>query len=185
MGSTDFYYPKFESSYQINTIQRDLGFHYGVTIQYNISEKLSIKTGLNYSTFNYKVITSYFDPKYGFGGHEDSLSFRNWNIPIMLKYSLFSEGNFKITPSLGYVISFLKGNRSSFYVFSYSLDSNKDYKLTMHSTQFNLGLEYLIKDKILITLEPYINWNFTEIDAILYKKNTISFGEILSINYKF
>ena len=55
----------------------------------------------------------------------------------------------------------------------------------MHSTQFNLGLEYLIKDKILITLEPYINWNFTEIDAILYKKNTISFGEILSINYKF
>ena len=185
MSSLDFYNVKYNET-DSKFIDKYQGYHYGIRLQYDITKKLSLRSGLSYSLFKYKVLqTPVIDPKYGFILIQDSMNINCWNVPVMLGYTLFSNGNFKITPSAGYILSFIKTYKESTNYYDNYLVTNTDNNLIIHSAQLNLGLEYLINNKFLITLEPFINFTFSEIDNEIYKSNTISFGGIFSINYHF
>ena len=186
MSSLDFYNPKYDDTAKVFTIQKTQAYRYGINIQYNFNEKLSIRSGLNYSIAKIKIVhLQKTNSIYGDLIQNDSITLFNWNIPIIVRYTMFTDGNFKIIPSLGYVISFMKGTKINDLKFPSYINPDTEYKSILHSAQFNLGFEYLIKNKITISFEPYINWNLSEIDSHLFKKNSICLGEILSINYKF
>ena len=185
MSSLDFYNVKYNET-NVTFIDKYQGYQYGIRLQYDITKKLSLRSGLSYSLFKYKVLqTPVIDPKYGFILIQDSMNINCWNVPVMVGYTILSNGNFKITPSAGYILSFMKTTKESKDYFYNHLLTNTDNNLKIHSAQLNLGLEYLINNKFLITLEPFINFTFSVIDNDIYKSNTFSFGGIFSINYHF
>ena len=99
----------------------------------------------------------------------------------MIGYTVYKKGHFQITPSAGFIAESNSLTRTI-------LAANT---IQTYSTQINVGLEYFIIPKILLTLEPYFRYNFNNsYDAVLsdtyhYYNLTHPFGAFVSINYKF
>ncbi len=162
-----------DQSMNVLSTDKNYGFHFGLKLQYNFTEKFSIRTGFIYSEYYLYTTASYKNSVIWDPGPPDTTickikpKFNYANIPLFVGYTIFSKGRFKLTPSAGFIFSNGKEN--------------------VFSSQLNLGCEYFIKNNFFITIEPFFNYRLTP-DAegyITYKDYKTSFGGIFSINYHF
>ncbi|MFZ4741084.1 MAG: autotransporter outer membrane beta-barrel domain-containing protein [Bacteroidales bacterium] len=176
--SLDYFHFNYDDPYStLISSEESHGYHFGLKVQYNFNEKLSIRSGLSYSIYYYKstyqnngldihnFASTYHNGPYI--GHQFS-KFQFWNFPLMLGYTVFTKEHFKISPSIGLILRI-----------NPSFGSLKTY------SQLNLGCEYFINNKIFLTIEPYINYylNIEAIDYFTRDDSKFGLGGIVSINY--
>ena len=193
MSSLDFY--KYKYNDNLNTslkVENFPCYHLGLKVQYDFNENFSLRSGISFSKIKYKwsfapfIAVQQDDPI--LIDSTDYLIDRIYfiNIPLMLGYTVYSKGNFKFTPSFGYILNFRYNFNNTQY--SNSRTNSQEIKTiyAYQSLQLNLGCEYLFAKKFLLTFEPYLNYKFKrEIDNGFVVPPLYSYGGILSINYKF
>ena len=152
-------------------IQKSYGYHLGLKLQYNFTENLSLRSGLNYSAYVFDFIYNTGNTQVSFNNQYGlHWSINSWNIPVMLGYTVYTKGKFKLTPSVGIIPGFIL--KDQMYI----------------TNQLNLGCEYFFNSNLFITIEPYINywWYYSPKEVLFIDKSyKNSFGGIFSINYHF
>ena len=153
---------------------RDNGFHIGLKLQYNFTEKLSLRSGIVYSEYYYNTTLKIhaigdfipYDTTYITQYKVKKMS---WNIPLMLGYTLYSKNKFRFTPSAG-------------FIFTETRHSSTDRLYA----QVNLGVEYFITKNFFITFEPFVGYNlFPAQEGYIYNtQSNLMHGGIFSVNYQ-
>ena len=197
VGSLDVYSVKFKTPppgiYEDLEYDFQNGFSIGARFEYYFSEKLSLRTGLLYSSKGYTVgyNFSFAQPNDPSVPRNSTFNVGMINIPLLLGYELVNWGKFKITPALGMVVY---GKLHESEVTVYEDDSERKNELsepfsptlsnTQFSAQFNLGFSYYFTDKVFVLFEPFFNYSFSGLNPTIEDGNPIMHGGILSVNYR-
>ncbi len=201
MSSMDYY--KFQRDDYSITSSNDtyLGYHLGIKAQYDINKKFSLRSGIDYSKIVIKFDYTGFlpidaadpllmnDPK----NTIDKSYFLH--IPLMAGYTIYKKGGFRFTPSFGYILNIKLTSRVNTTLITYDAQKNAYIEtpqftvynnlLTYHSLQLNLGCEYMLGKKYLITFEPYLNYIIDKNNSYLnILSSPFTFGGIVSVNYR-
>jgi hypothetical protein len=175
----------FNHKYEMNQ-----SFSFGLRFQYNISERLSLRSGMTYSVKGYKLNYKFIlmdsgDPVIP---RESKLNIAYLGIPVMAGYSIINNERFKLSPSFGLINEILiSNNETSIFEDNKEGESqflNQNLNKFLLSVQINLGLEYHIGKKIFFGLEPYLRYGFNKFDNEIMISNPVTYGGVLSINYK-
>ncbi|MCK4661614.1 MAG: PorT family protein [Bacteroidales bacterium] len=175
----------FNHKYETNS-----AYSIGLRFQYNINEKLSLRSGLLYSEKGYKKNYNYIfmdagDPLIP---KESNLKISYLNVPLIIGYYLINKGNIKFSSSTGIISEFLISN-TEISVFEDNSERNSEFlnqnlNGILLSAQVNVGLEYHMGKNLFFTIEPYVRYGINKIDDVIMNSNPISYGGILSVNYK-
>jgi len=180
MSSLDYIYfsTNLKNDPFLISLNKNYGYNFGLKLQYYYTDNFSLRTGISFSRYYYYFRTYTFrisinNAPWVYSSPEDFLNKLDYiHLPFMLGYSLFSAGNFKLTPSLGANINIATDNIH-----------------LIIAPQFNLGFEYFfLKNKLCCTLEPYVNYaliNTNDNQTNLYLDSKYVIGGIFSVNYHF
>ena len=175
----------FDHEYEINS-----AYSFGLNVQYNITERLFSKGGVQYSRKGYNLDYKYIfiDSGDPFIPRETNINTCNLSIPLFLGYYFKNGELIKLFSSLGIVSDFLLNNTETTV---FEDDSNRESEFlnqnlnqAIFSTQLNIGFEYHVGEKLFFTIEPYLRYGFNAVDDDIMESNLISYGGILSVNYK-
>lgn len=150
----------------------------GVTLQYPISDKLSIESGLTYS-FHSSQITSGSEKHYC----ETEQTLHYWGIPLLLNYQFMNKGRFQLYVSGGGMIEkCIAGKSKTHYIIdnetSFSELKRTIVKPLQYSLNTSVGIQVSIIPQLYIYLEPGINYYFDNGSSIetIYKKRPLNFN---------
>jgi len=187
-GTIDFYnyFFKQTSGEQFKALP---GYNAGYRFQYNINEKLSLHFGILYSMKEYKKDYIYFIIS-GFPPRTTKLKSYYLNIPFSIGYRVFSRGKLSIYPSVGMISGIFDESKEMTLFYGYRDEEPSDYlnqnlSKFLLSAQLDLGFEYMFLKRLFITIAPYFNYGINKMDNAIMNSNSISYGGMLSINYKF
>jgi len=175
----------FNHEYDINS-----AYSFGLNVKYNFAERLFAKGAILYSKRGYKLNYDYtlMEPGDPYIPRETTIKLDYIGVPLFVGYILYNGEKFKIAPSLGLVSEFLiRDNETSVFGDNSERESeflNQNLNKFLISSQLNLAFDYHLSDKIFLSLEPYLRIGFNAIDNDIIKSNSISYGGIISINYK-
>ncbi|MEX0662767.1 MAG: hypothetical protein WD381_00265 [Balneolaceae bacterium] len=168
------------------------GYKLGATVEYSLSEKLSVSAGLIHTQVNYSAHSHQYNAQsYGYNGVSPDQMFAEcllFDIPITVKYNVanFDRSRFFATAGLS---SYIMQNED--YYFSYNqeapgqMDSWSERTGTRHwfsNAGFSIGYELDIHPQWNIRFEPFIKVPIQEIgwgNVKLY-----SVGSFVSLNYR-
>lgn len=175
----------FNTNYEINP-----AYSFGLNLKYKFSERLFTKGAIQYSKRGYELDYEFnlMDPGDPNIPRETTIQLNYIGIPLFIGYNLYNGEKFKIAPSLGLVSELLiNDNESSIFEDDSERESeilSQNLDKIIFSSQLNLSLDYHFSDIIFLSLEPYLRFGFNENENDFVKSNSISYGGILSINYK-
>ena len=172
------------------TQKTELAYSIGLRLQYDIHEKMSLRSGVLYSGRTYKTIYAFSPISSGDPSipRSSSLNLEYLNIPLMIGFNVLKNEKFTLVPSAGFLSEFLLG-RTETSIFEDNSKSPSDFlsmKLAsiLCSTQVNVGVEYHFSRKVYLTFEPYLRYGINKRDDEIMNSNPVSFGALLSINYR-
>lgn len=175
----------FEHAYKMNS-----AYSFGLGFQYNISENILLKSGLQYSEKGYQLDYefNFIDPGDPLIPRETKLKTNYLSIPIVLGYYIINGDKIKLSPAFGFVGEFLICNdETSAFGDNSERESeflNQNLNKVLLSPQLNISFEYHIGEKIFLAMEPYLRYGFSSVYTDIIESNSISYGGIFSINYK-
>ena len=192
VGSYDKYSAQPITSFgESNNYETTLAFGLGLNFQYNFNEKLFLRSGLHYAKKGYKVDYNFtfIDANDPFIPKESNLKIHGIGIPVIMGYYLKNGTKFKVSSSIGFINEIvIKIAETSTYEDNSTRDSknlSNELPKFFLSTQFNIGVEYHINEKIYFNIEPYFRYGFNKIGDNLMEFNPISYGGLIGLNYKF
>jgi len=174
----------FNHEYKTST-----AYSFGLILKYNYTENIFAKGIIQYSKRGYKLEYDYnfTDPGDPHIPRETSIKSNYIGIPLFMGYHLYNKEKFKISPSLGLVTELLISDHES-SIFEDDSERESDFfsylNKVLFSSQLNMAFNYYFSDKMFLSLEPYIRIGFNAISYDVMVSNAISYGGILSINYK-
>ncbi len=175
----------FNHEYDINS-----AYSLGLNGKYNFADRHFAKGAIQYSKRGYRLnydfnIMESGDPAIP---RETTIKLDYIGVPLFIGYNLYNGEKFKISPSLGLVSEFLiSDNETSVFENNSERESeflNQDLNKFLISSQVNLAFDYHFSNKIFLSLEPYFRIGFNAIDEDRIESSSISYGGIISINYK-
>ena len=175
----------FNHVYDINS-----AYSLGLNGKYNFAERLLAKGAIQYSKRGYKLNYDFniMEPGDPAIPKETTIKLDYIGVPLFIGYNLYNGEKFKIAPSLGLVSEFLIcDNETSIFENNSERESeflNQNLNKFLISSQLNLAFDYHFSDKIFLSLEPYLRIGFNAIDEDRIESSSISYGGIISINYK-
>lgn len=196
-SSYDAYSVKYKEnpnpSLSVREYQFLTGFSVGGRFEYDISEKLTFRSGIFYANKGYTVdyCFSFSQPNDPLIPKTSTIKAGFISIPLMLGYEMLTTDKFKIIPAFGVVIS---GKIHESEVTVYQDDSERKSDLSglytpvlsnsQFSVQANLVFSYSLTDNIFVLLEPYFNYGFSGLNTSIESSNPKMYGGILSVNFK-
>jgi hypothetical protein len=175
----------FDHEYEINP-----AYSFGLTVQYNVTERIISKGGFQYSEKGYKLNYAYnfMDPGDPFIPRSTNLKVRYLSIPLFLGYYFKNREIIKLSSSIGIVSDFLiNNNEKSVFEDDTERESeflNRNLNQFLLSSQVNIGIEYHLEKKLIFIIEPYLRYGLNAVDDDIMESNSISYGGIISVNYK-
>lgn len=192
-GSPDFYnyqfksIPGFEHEYKTKT-----NYSIGMSMNYNFAERLSVKTGLLFSTKGYVLDYSWLiaetnDPLLA---QESNINISYLDIPVLISYDLLRLDKLSLFTSTGIVASFLiKENEIS--TMGDGTEKETEYSKTMFNQSFNktllaidleIGLKYNFNEKLFMSIAPYLRYGLNKISDEVLESNPLSYGASLGMH---
>jgi hypothetical protein len=184
--------PWFGFDHQFSDISE---FSFGIQFNYQFNEKIGLRSGISYSRKGYKLIYAWITPNGIDGSGDPSIplesKFRlNYiDIPFGIYYQVVTNNRYTLSPSIGIMNSINIGeseisemgdgttNQTNFNSFN-----TKPYVL---GARLGLINNFNLSDKVFISLEPYVMYNFSKLNDTDINKSDLTFGGCLSVNYKF
>lgn len=190
LGSWDSYDFDFQETGTNNAFEATTAFSFGVIAQYHITERIAPRMGVFYTQKGYSLDYDFqfINPGDPSIPRTSELSVRYIGIPLLFTYYLIPESAFRLSSSAGVVPEFLVGDEE---VLEFedgsereSLLLNQNLTSVLFSAQWNIGVEYHFAKRFFLAAEPYARYGFNTIDPDVVGSNTLSYGAILSFNYK-
>ncbi|MFH2141509.1 MAG: outer membrane beta-barrel protein [Bacteroidota bacterium] len=154
-----------------------------------------LRTGISYSRKGFKLVYAWITPNGGNGTGdtniplESSFRLKYIDIPLCFYYQLVSKKRFHISPSFGIMnsINIGKTEISEMGDGSIKQTSFSTFNANPYMLGVRLGIinDFGLSDKIFISLEPYVTYNFSKINETDIQKSDLIFGGYLSVNYRF
>lgn len=168
-------------------IDHNLPIMVGLTLRYNLNQRLGVSSGLTYSLLTSKLRSesvNYF--------YDDRQTLHYLGVPLNINYKLWQNNNFSTYISAGGLVEKnIAGKLSSDYYIDNKLQSSTDEKITSKQLQWSInsavGLEYRLSDNFGIYAEPGVAYYFknnSEIETI-YKERPINFNLSLGLRINF
>ena len=168
-------------------IDHNLPIMVGLTLRYNLNQRLGVSSGLTYSLLTSKLRSesvNYF--------YDDRQTLHYLGVPLNINYKLWQNNNFSTYISAGGLVEKnIAGKLSSDYYIDNKLQSSTDEKITSKQLQWSInsavGLEYRLSDNFGIYAEPGVAYYFknnSEIETI-YKEQPINFNLSLGLRINF
>lgn len=168
-------------------IDHNLPIMVGLTLRYNLNQRLGVSSGLTYSLLTSKLRSesvNYF--------YDDRQTLHYLGVPLNINYKLWQNNNFSTYISAGGLVEKnIAGKLSSDYYIDNKLQSSTDEKITSKQMQWSInsavGLEYRLSDNFGIYAEPGVAYYFknnSEIETI-YKERPINFNLSLGLRINF
>jgi hypothetical protein len=177
----DYFDKEFMS--QIDDLEKPIaGYLFGFRASYHLTNKISLQTGLEYSSIGEKADFGYVPesgfveiqgvqvPIYSTENYELIMTYKyNYiSIPLTFRYTLLDFHKFEVIPCIGMDFSFLVNksvdNTSENKEIKYATKfDSEDHRYNNLSTALNVGLEfnYSLTDKLQIFASPNIKQYFT------------------------
>lgn len=172
------------------TQKTDLAYSFGLRLQYDIHDKMSLRSGVMYSGRTYKTMYAFSPISSGDPSipRSSSLNLSYLSIPLMIGFNVLKNEKFTLMPSAGFVSEFLLA-RTETSIFEDNSNSASDFlsrnlASILYSTQVNVGVEYHFSRKVYLTFEPYLRYGLNTWDDEIMNSNPVSYGALLSINYR-
>ncbi|MCF8363153.1 MAG: PorT family protein [Prolixibacteraceae bacterium] len=175
----------FNHEYHINS-----AYSFGLNFKYNFAERLFTKGAIQYSKRGYKLNYDYnvMEPGDPLIPRETTIKLDYIGVPLFIGYNLYDGEKFKIAPTLGLVSELLiSNNETSVFEDDSERESeflNQNLNKFLISSQLNMAFDYHFSNKFFLSLEPFFSISINAIDNEIMESNSISYGGILSINYK-
>lgn len=196
IGSSDF------CNYQFNQIEVTnidfnslIDFSSGISVHYNLNEKLKTKTGLLYSkrdfsaNFNWQLYNDVPDPAFN---KESKMILRYLDIPFFITYNFVNRNKISLFASTGLGTSFII-NEKEISIMQDGTEKETDFWKFLYRTEFNpilfnfdfeIGLNYDIHETVFLSIEPYLRYGINKLSDEILKSNPISFGLRLGVHLK-
>ncbi|MEI6823788.1 MAG: hypothetical protein WCL51_17805 [Bacteroidota bacterium] len=155
MSSLDYCLFKYNGGDLLNAGE-NYGYHLGLKLQYNFNEKLSIRSGLTFSTFTIQGYSKKYNNRY---------------IPLMIGYNILSiDKFFKLTPSMGFITGL---NANDYMHFSSQLNLGLEF---FFNSKLILTIEPYFNYKLIYNSDIF---NIDRLDKIYGP-----YGILISVNYQ-
>ena len=174
------YYPTDIFPYQQLTDFFKSGF--GVQINYKFNDKIGLRSGILYSRKGYKLTIKSSNLSAPFALLKSEFSFNYLDVPLSIYYQVIKSNRYTLSPSLGIMNNIYIGQSNISEMRNGKIHSSNSYLLGARLgliNNFNLG------SNIFISFEPYLMFNFYNVNNTGIKKPEIPFGGHFSVNYKF
>ena len=168
-------------------IDHNLPIMVGLTLRYNLNQRLGVSSGLTYSLLTSKLRSesvNYF--------YDDRQTLHYLGVPLNINYKLWQNNNFSTYISAGGLVEKnIAGKLSSDYYIDNKLQSSTDEKITSKQLQWSInsaiGVEYRIADNIGIYAEPGVAYYFKNSSKIetIYKEQPFNFNLRLGLRINF
>jgi len=177
-----YYFKDVGFDYEYNP---NLGYSFGLVIQYFVFDKAFINSGLNFTSQGYKlkynmIVREPGDPAIP---RESDFNVSYLKIPIAFGYTIVNKEAFRFNPSVGIDLNFLISDKEN-TIYEDDSERESDYlnqniNKTPVNLSVNFGLEYHINQKFKILLEPYVAKGLNKLDNEAMKTGQISYGAVL------
>lgn len=170
-------------------------FSIGAVINYQFNERSGLRSDVSYSLKGYKLdyewITNDFPDNSGDPSIPLETEFRlaYLDIPVGVYYKVIFTNRYDLAPSIGIMNSINIGESEISEMGDGSTEETEFYEFntTAYLLGARLGLinNFNLSEKLFISLEPYITFNFSTINDTDIEQSQYTFGGFLSFNYKF
>ncbi len=194
VGSPDIYNYKFNNTFVFDQKFRT-GFNYsaGVRLQYNFTNKVGLKTALQYATKGYILDYKWKanapnDPSIP---KESRCKLNYLDIPLMIAYNYLNLGKISLFASTGIVTGFLISSSEISIMedgskketkFIQMFHSQKSNAIVL-ATELDLGIKFNLNEKLFLTFEPYFRYGLNKVDNYIIASNPTSFGGRFGLHY--
>ena len=164
--------PEFNSLTLSNLVGQEvvypkMGLSAGLNLEYRLTKKCSIKTGVGYGLKNYNhthsglIFSTDIDPQTGITSESKIVSkiiFSEIQIPIILKYWVFNK--LFLTGGIELVCPFANSSERVIYYGNGTTEkiSNSHASPLNLAPTFSLGYGFAIKDKLRMSIEPMFKY---------------------------
>jgi hypothetical protein len=143
----------------VNTNKLTFAGGAGITFIQNFSKKISIQTGLFYSSQNQKIKSEYHNSAHTINiEHQGKKMFDYLKVPVLLRYSFPVNEKITIVPFAGIQLSYLLKFNGGMVVYSANYfdlprtpKGNNYYKKTVLDMPLGINLEYSLSEKTTLT----------------------------------
>ncbi|CAH8294761.1 outer membrane protein with beta-barrel domain [Mariniflexile fucanivorans] len=187
-NTSDIYNP-FEGYSNANNVYNPLiGYSIGLNFFYDLSEKISVGTGIAYASEGYELLYNYNSLTNVIPPTKSELKVYYLRVPIKVGTTLFKLGKLDLKPSLSTIFDFQIDKKENIY-YQDGLNGESKYlgndiNQTLLSLCLDFGFEYNAKENLSMVFAPFISKRLTTLDENRMKSTKLSYGVIFSINYK-
>ncbi|MBN1183966.1 MAG: outer membrane beta-barrel protein [Bacteroidales bacterium] len=191
VGSIDlnkYYFEDTGFDYEYNP---DLGYSFGLGLQYFVFNKAFLNSGLSYISQGYmlKYNLIVMDPGDPAIPRESNLQVSFLNIPVTFGYTIVDVEKFRINPSVGIDFTFRIGdNESTVYEDDSERESDylsQDLSNTLIILKVSVGFEYHLNERYKISFTPYFGKGLNKLDAESMKTGQLTYGSVFGFYLKF
>lgn len=195
VGSPDFY------NYQLKSVsgfdhesKTRINFSLGLTLNYNFTTRIYVKSGLLFSTKGYQINYAWRN----IGANDPSIpqaskiNLSYIELPVMVAYQFAKYNRMSFYASTGIVNSFLINENETTTMgdgsekateFSKSMYHHK-FNKTLFSIDLELGLKYNLNERVYLSIAPYLRYGVNKISDELLASNPMSYGARLGLHYR-
>jgi hypothetical protein len=176
------------------------GINLGMSLQYQVSKRWSLQTGVLYSQKNYRALTSQYQlPPLKWGIWPTSISgdCRMIDLPINIRYDVFLKSHpTGLFPSVRWFVS---AGLTAYWIeresYRYNYNNPNDPAIKYRNWEtssgrqgisnlnLSLGYEKQLNRRLSLQIEPFLKMPLRDIGA--YKIKLISTGAFMSVRYRF
>ncbi|HEY3371254.1 MAG TPA: porin family protein [Prolixibacteraceae bacterium] len=197
IGSSDLYNYRFNQNELVDIKYNSIiNYSAGISVQYNLNEKLKTKTGLLYSKKDFTTDINWQlnpdgipDPEFN---KESNMKLAYLEVPVLVSHKFINGNNVSIFASFGLITSFLIKEKE-IDIMQDGKEKESDFWKTLYRTEFNpilfnidfeIGLNYYISETVFLSIEPYYRYALNKISDEILKSNPMSYGLKLGLNLK-
>lgn len=183
-GSPDFYNYQFKDDIWGfgKEDKTKINYSLGPSVNYNISEKFSIMTGLLYATKGYILNYHFnlFDPNDPAFPNKSNINVSYLDIPLLISYDFIDQDKLSIFASTGVVSSFLIKEKEISTMGNGSVKETKysrpPFNKLLFAIDLGLGLKYNLSEKLFISIVPYWRYGLNKLNDKILESNQTSTG---------
>ena len=174
------------------SVKSQLGFSAGFNVEFQLSKKSSIRTGIGYGLKNYEhtqsglIFGSDINPVTGVVSEsklESKIAFSELQIPLIFKYE-FKENKFFVTGGMEFIYPFANNSERVIYYGTGNtekLSNSNNTKSVNLAPVISLGYNFTVSDKLSISIEPMFKYYLKE--YIIIESNLYNYGLKTTLNF--
>lgn len=159
----------------------------GVSVNYRLTNRLSVGTGLTYSYLSSELLSGTED--YNYTTHQ---SLQYLGIPLNLNYTMFQDKRWSVYGTGGGMVEkCVKGNSTTDYIVNGKKESSQNDKVKENRLQYSVnaavGIQIKATENVGFYMEPGISYHFDNHSDVtnIYKDTPLNFSLGIGLRYSF